>query len=89
MVDLITMQPNITIPLYIVAPDKRQDKVEREINRPIFSKALKQPLSHICQYIPYSALLNKIQQAEDAGLLRYLNPNFLDEIAIDVQLEDV
>lgn len=34
MSDLISMQPNINIPLYLVAPDERRNKVIREVNRP-------------------------------------------------------
>jgi hypothetical protein len=89
MADLITMQPNINISLYIVAPDERYEKVKKEINRPIFSKALKQPLPEICHYIPYSSLKLKIRQAEDGGFLRYLRPDFLDEIAESVEIENV
>jgi hypothetical protein len=88
MADLITMQPNINIPLFIVAPDERREKVEHEINRPIFSKALKQPLPGICRYIPYSALREKVEQAEIGGFLRYLRPDFLDEIAESVELDE-
>lgn len=88
MADLITMQPNINIPLFIVAPDDRHDKVKREINRPIFSIALKQPLPEICRYIPYSALQKTVEQAKSGGLLRYLRPAFLDEIAESMQIED-
>lgn len=88
MADLITMQPNIKIPLFIVAPDERQEKVIREINRPIFSKALKQPLPEICRYIPYSALRAKVEQAKAGGFLQYLRPDFLDEIAENVEIED-
>lgn len=89
MADLVTMQPNINIPLFIVAPDERQEKVEREINRPVFSKALKQPLPKICRYIPYSALKAKVQQAESGGFLPYLRPDFLDEIAENMELDDI
>jgi hypothetical protein len=88
MADLVTMQPNISIPLFIVAPDDRRDMVRDQINRPIFSKALKQPLPKICQYIPYSVLQEKVEQAQAGGFLRYLRPDFLDEIAEDVELED-
>ena len=34
MSDLIVMQPNLNIPLYLVAPDERRDKVITEVNRP-------------------------------------------------------
>jgi hypothetical protein len=89
MADLVTMQPNISIPLYIVAPDERREKVQRETNRPIFSRALEQPLPEICQFIPYSPLKAKVQQAEEGGFLPYLRPEFLDEIAESVVLEDL
>lgn len=88
MADLITMQPNIQIPLFIVAPDERQEKVEKEINRPIFSKALKQPLPEICRYIPYSSLRETIERLESSGMLRYMRPEFLDEIAESVEISD-
>jgi hypothetical protein len=88
MADLITMQPNINIPLFIVAPDERREKVQKEINRPVFSTALNQPLPEICRYISYSALQEKIQQARAGGFLRYLRPEFLDEIAEDVTIDD-
>jgi hypothetical protein len=38
MSDLISMQPNLNIPLYIVAPDDRRYKVFKEVNRRTFSK---------------------------------------------------
>lgn len=89
MADLITMQPNINIPLYIVAPDERFEKVQKEINRPVFSKALNQSLPEICRFIPYSALKSKVQQAESGGFLRYLKPEFLDELAESVVLDEI
>jgi hypothetical protein len=39
MSDLLALQPNIDIRLYLVAPDDRRDKVEQEILRPTYSKA--------------------------------------------------
>lgn len=88
MADLITMQPNINIPLFIVAPDERFDRVQKEINRPVFSKALARSLPEICRYIPYSELVTKIKQAEAGGFLRYLRPDFLDEIAESVAIDE-
>jgi hypothetical protein len=38
MSDLIAMQPNLNIPLYLVAPDERRRKVFEEVNRPTFSR---------------------------------------------------
>lgn len=78
MADLVSMQPNLNIRLYIVAPDARRERVLSEIARPVFSR-LKPPLSDRCQYIPYSELKAKEEQLR--GLTQYLKPEFLDEIA--------
>ena len=47
MADLTSMQPNLKIPLYLVAPDERRPKVLTEINRPTFAK-MKPPLKEVC-----------------------------------------
>jgi predicted RNA-binding protein len=78
MSDLISMQPNIKINLYIVAPDNRRDKVFNELNRPTFAR-LKPPLPNICKFIPYSELKNKTD--EIGHMLKYMKPEFIDEIA--------
>ncbi|MGD9675465.1 MAG: hypothetical protein AB7V19_02115 [Candidatus Bipolaricaulia bacterium] len=44
MADLMAMQPNLNIPLYIVAPEERREKVLAEVNRPAFVR-LPQPMS--------------------------------------------
>ena len=78
MADLISMQPNLNIPLYIVAPDERREKVFAEINRPTFSY-LSPPLPNICRYIAFSTLRLKMQEAQ--SMLKYLRPEFIDDIA--------
>jgi hypothetical protein len=78
MSDLVSMQPNININLYIVAPDERREKVFNEINRPTFSK-LKRPLPKICKFIPYSELKNKLSQIQN--MIQYVKPEFIEEIA--------
>lgn len=50
MADLVSMQPNINLPLYLVAPYERRDKVIAEVNRPTFA-VLYPPLADICRYI--------------------------------------
>lgn len=79
MADLIAMQPNLKIRLYLVAPDERRDKVITKVNRPTFTRALRPPLTEICQFIPYSALRQEFEQARD--LLQYLSPEFLEKIS--------
>jgi hypothetical protein len=78
MADLLAMQPNLKIPLFIVAPDERRDRVIEEINRPTFSR-LRPPLNDVCRFIPYSALKEKLSQI--GALAQYLKPDFLDQIA--------
>jgi hypothetical protein len=38
MSDLVSMQPNIKLDLFMVAPDDRREKVNCEINRPTFAR---------------------------------------------------
>ena len=78
MSDLIVMQPNININLYIVAPESRREKVIAEVNRPTFAR-LKQPLPEICKFISYRELKNEIDKM--GYRIRYLKPQFIDDIA--------
>lgn len=43
MSDLLALQPNLEIDLFLVAPDERREKVEQEILRPTFSLREKTP----------------------------------------------
>ncbi len=85
MADLITMQPNINIPLYLVAPDERREKVMIEVNRPTFSK-LSPPLAEICNYISFSALRENIEKV--SSIIQYIRPEFLEEFSESCVLED-
>jgi predicted RNA-binding protein len=86
MSDLISMQPNLNIPLYIVAPDERRDKVVNEVNRPTFSR-LSPPLSEICRYIPFSVLKSTIPKIE--SMLSYIKPDYLEELSESCEIEEV
>jgi hypothetical protein len=83
MADLISMQPNLTNPLYLVAPASRREKVKTEINRPTFSK-LKPPLTEVCRYISFDDLRQNVAKA--APFIRHLSPHFLEEFAEDCDL---
>jgi len=85
MSDLIAMQPNLNIPLYLIAPDERREKVMTEVNRPTFSK-LMPPLSEICRFISFSSLKDQIKHA--APYIRFLKPEFLEEISESCELEE-
>jgi hypothetical protein len=78
MSDLIAMQPNLTIPLFLVAPDERRLKVISEINRPTFA-AFKPPLVDVCRFVSFSALRSYVDQA--GSLVQYMKPEVLQEIS--------
>lgn len=78
MADLVTLQPNLSIPLYLVAPDRRREKVMAEIQRPSFAR-LSPPLPKICRFVAFSAL--RLRAQEVAPVLSYLSPDFIHEIA--------
>ena len=85
MADLIAMQPNLNIPLYLVAPDERREKVMTEVNRPTFCR-LSPPVSEICRFISFSGLKDQIKQA--SAYIRFLKPEFLDELSESCELEE-
>ena len=75
---MLTLHPNLTIRLYIVAPDARKSKVMNELVRPTFD-ALEPPLRTVCGFIPYSRLFS---EAEIVRRYRdQLKPGFLNGIA--------
>jgi predicted RNA-binding protein len=85
MADLIAMLQNINIPLYLVAPEERRSKVMIEVNRPTF-KRLTPPLSTICRYIGFNVLRKQIEHI--AGMVKYLKPEFLEELSESCELDD-
>jgi len=85
MADLIAMQPNINIPLYLVAPDERRQKVFDEVNRPTFRR-LSPPLSEVCRFISFSELRTRLKEA--GPLVRYLKPEFLEELSESCEVEE-
>lgn len=86
MADLIAMQPNLRIPLYLVAPDERRNKVMSEVNRPTFS-GLKPPMKELCRFISIPILQERVTQA--APFVRRLLPEFVEDFAESCELEAV
>src|SRR6266542_5107854 len=80
MSDLLALQPNLDIKLYLVAPDERRDKVEGEILRPTFALREK-PLSSICGFLAFSNLMEKVEAIQKLGLASSLKPDFLQKTA--------
>lgn len=84
MADLLALQPNLNIPLFLVAPEDRRSKVITEINRPTFSR-LNPPLVDVCRYISFESLSAKM--TEVSSFVRYLKPDFLQEISESCEVE--
>jgi hypothetical protein len=80
MSDLLALQPNLDIDLYLVAPDERREKVGQEILRPTFQLREK-PLAKVCGFLSFSTLTEKIEGARQLELTRSLKPDFLREHA--------
>ena len=80
MSDLLALQPNLDIKLYLVAPDERREKVEAEILRPTF-KLREKPLCVICGFLSFSALMDKVDGIRRLGLASSLKADFLDRTA--------
>jgi hypothetical protein len=80
MSDLMALQPNLDINLYLVAPDERREKVEQELLRPTFGLREK-PLAKICGFLPFSVLCEKLDGIRKLGLSGSLKPTFLKTTA--------
>lgn len=80
MSDLIALQPNLEINLFLVAPEDRRSKVEQEILRPTF-KLREKPLSKVCGFISFSDLTERVEGIKKLGLASSLKPDFLQKVA--------
>jgi len=57
MSDLLALQPNLDIAIFLVAPDDRRGKVKQEITRPTFAFREK-PLPRVCGFIGFNTLMD-------------------------------
>lgn len=85
MSDLVSMQPNLKMPLYLVAPDDRREKVLEEVNRPTFSR-LSPPLAEVCRYIAFSSLREHLDRL--GSYARHLRTDFLDDLSESCEIEE-
>jgi hypothetical protein len=85
MNDLLSRQPNISVPLFLVAPEERRDEVVRQVNRPTF-KSIKPPLVEVCRYISFEGLREALAAAKD--YVSYIKPAWLQTISESCSLEE-
>jgi hypothetical protein len=81
MSDLVALQPNTSIDLYIVAPSERAKRVREQIARPTF-EAFDPPLRKKCRYLSDSNL-ERLSDA-DPRLLRNLPPTVVRDYAEEI-----
>ncbi|MBI3553589.1 MAG: hypothetical protein HY077_13920 [Elusimicrobia bacterium] len=76
LADLKTQAPNLTFPLYIVAPDERRDDVFRQMKRPTFAAI---SVTSSTRYLPYS----RIRDLDDNYVAKNLpvTPDLLSSVA--------
>jgi hypothetical protein len=80
MSDLLALQPNLDLALYLVAPDDRRPKVRQEIARPTFAYREK-PLPRICGFVSFERLMEQVEGIRRLGLAASLKPEFLKTTA--------
>jgi hypothetical protein len=86
MSDLLARQPNISVPLFLVAPDERREQVVRQVNRPTFER-MKPPLVDVCRYISFDGLREALTAAQD--YVSFLKPAWLQTISESCAIEDL
>jgi hypothetical protein len=81
MADLAALSPNLSFPLYVVAPDARLAKVRRELSRPTF-RAL--GLDRRCRFFSGEALLRALP-----SLMRWATgPGAIEKLAEAARADD-
>lgn len=80
MSDLMALQPNLDLALYLVAPDDRRAKVQQEIARPTFAYREK-PLPRVCGFVSFEKLMDQVEGIRRLGLAASLKPEFLKKTA--------
>jgi hypothetical protein len=86
MSDLLARQPNISVPLFLVAPDERREQVVRQVNRPTFER-MKPPLVDVCRYISFEGLREALTAAQD--YVSFLKAAWLQTVSESCALEDL
>jgi hypothetical protein len=79
MSDLLSLQPNIKLDLFLVAPDERRDKVRQELLRPTFSYKDK-PLNTTCGFLGFDTLIKKMDALQTLGATNSLKPDYIKTI---------
>jgi len=80
MSDLLSLQPNLDIQIFLVAPEERRGKVAQEIRRPTFAYR-ERPLPKLCGFLAFEKLMATVNGIRSLGLATSLKPDFLKKAA--------
>jgi hypothetical protein len=83
MGDLMAAVPNMDIPLFVLAPEAKREKVFAEITRPLFRFGLEPPLEATCRFITFEALADAFERYGDSSSIDA--GRLMDEIAESAQ----
>jgi EVE domain len=86
MSDLLARQPNIQVPLFLVAAEERREKVVQQVNRPTFER-MKPPLAEVCRYISFEGLREALITVQN--YITYLKFDWLQTVSESCALEDL
>ena len=87
MTDLLSLQPNLDIQCFLVAPDERQQQVVQQVNRPTFAR-MRRPFSDVCRFISFGALAEEQERGERTW--RHQRFTYVsDELSESVALPDL
>ena len=73
MSDLLALQPNLALQLYLVAPEERAAKVQQETTRPMFVYR-ERPLREVCAFISFEKLMPQVEAVRQHDLSSSLKP---------------
>jgi hypothetical protein len=86
MSDLLAQQPNISVPLFLVAPEERRDQVIKQVNRPTFEQ-IKPRLVDVCRYISFERLREALAEAQN--YVTYLKFDWIQAVSESCAVEDL
>ena len=86
MSDLLAQQPNISVPLFLVAPEERREQVIKQVNRPTFEQ-MKPPLVDVCRYISFERLREALAEAQN--FVTFLKFDWLQAVSESCAVEDL
>lgn len=70
MSDFVVKVPNLSVDMYIVAPEEDEDQVRKQIDRPTFERVLGQANHCSLEYLPFGRVRERYDLVQRAGPLR-------------------